>query len=438
MSDSTLKARRRKAWKVAGYMIKRPHPRFPLSPHPSGKWQKRILGKLHYFGTWATRVNGKLVPVPDFGWKDAEDEYEVQASDLLAGRDPKAKNEDPNVAELCNEFLTAMLRRLNLSGDEITKLFALTKGESWTPHLAAKSGLKMSPRMAMEYRATTDRIVATFGRLTKVSSLRPSNFTLVMAELAKQYGPVRQGNEVQKIKTVFRWGHDNEVIATIPRYGNEFRKPGKDVLRRHRAEQGQRTFTANEVRRMIDMAGPQLKAMILLGINCGYGNTDVGRLPLTALELDGGWATFPRPKTGIERRAKLWADTTAALRVVLATRVEPAPESGASGFVFVTKFGGAWAKDGTNAVAHEFGKLLAQLDIIGHRGFYSLRHSFRSVADGSKDTPAIRLMMGHADGAIDDTYRHGIDDSRLVAVAELVREWLFPKKTPRKNRVKSK
>ena len=49
-------------------------------------------------------------------------------------------------------------------------------------------------------------------------------------------------------------------------------------------------FAADEIRRLLEASGLAMKAMILMGINCGFGNADCGNLPVTALDLDGGWA----------------------------------------------------------------------------------------------------------------------------------------------------
>jgi integrase len=58
-------------------------------------------------------------------------------------------------------------------------------------------------------------------------------------------------------------------------------------------------------------------------------------------------------------------------------------------------------------------------------GFYLLRHTFRTIADEVRDTPAVRLVMGHTESSIDDTYRERISDDRLVVVTEHVRKWLL-------------
>jgi hypothetical protein len=40
--------------------------------------------------------------------------------------------------------------------------------------------------------------------------------------------------------------------------------------------------------------------------------------------------------------------------------------------------------------------------------------------------------MGHVDASIDAAYRERIEDSRLRAVADHVRAWLWPKEEPAK------
>jgi integrase len=400
MSKSSRTSRSRKA----ADRPKKPYSEFPLSPHPGGTWQKKIRGKIHYFGRWGRIRKGKMERIEGDGWKEALEAYKAVADDLHAGRTPRVKGEGLTVADLCNAFLTAKHRKVS-SGE-------------------------LSSRSLMEYREITDKLVALFGKDRLVDDLAADDFEALRADLAERWGPVRLGNGITRVKSVFKYGLDNGLIEKAIRYGGEFKKPDKAVLRRHRAQNGAKMLEADELRRLIDTAPVPLRAIILLGINAGFGNGDCATLPLTALDLDRSWIDFPRPKTGIARRCPLWPETVAAIREALAERPERLQDE-AAGLVFLTARGSPWIHTTAGGsridnVTIQFTLLLKKLGL--HReglGFYTLRHVFRTVADAARDPVAIDLMMGHTDPSMAAHYRERIDDSRLRAVADHVRAWLF-------------
>ena len=181
------------------------------------------------------------------------------------------------------------------------------------------------------------------------------------------------------------------------------------------------------------MATPKrnVRAWILLGINAGFGQNDVSELPFAALKRKG-WVIFPRPKTGIDRACPLWPETIEALKESCEYRYKPENEADAD-IVFVSKFKRrlirfrAATKDSagyhTDGIGQEYRKFCNLLEVP--TGFYRLRHTFRTVAGGSKDAEACNYIMGHAATSMAGNYTHGIDDARLVAVTEHVRKWLF-------------
>jgi integrase len=404
--DSTRKPRRRKA----ADRPKKPYPDFPLSPHPSGKWQKKIRGKIHYFGRWAKRVEGKLVRVEGDGWKEALELYKADADDLHAGRTPRVTGGELTVADLCNRFLTAKLRQWE-AGEISSRMFEPTADPK---------------KPKGEYPATTNRIISTFGATRLVDDLAADDFEALRDGMAKQWGPVRLGNEIQKVRTLFKYGYESGLIEKPVRYGPQFKKPSASVLRRHRAKNGERMLEADEIRRLLDAAAEQLKAMLLLGVNAGFGNHDIATLPLSALDLDAGWVSYPRPKTGIPRRCPLWPETVAALRAAIAGRPEPHQEE-ATGLVFVTTRGRPWLSRGiANPVSVAARDLMMTIGIHYEGiGFYTLRHVFRTIADAARDPVAIDLIMGHSDPSMGGHYRERVEDGRLRAVADHVHAWLF-------------
>ena len=183
--------------------------------------------------------------------------------------------------------------------------------------------------------------------------------------------------------------------------------------------------------------------MILLGINCGFGPADCGNLPIKALDLKTGWVDYPRPKTGVARRCPLWPETVEALKKSMAKRPKPNDEAD-DGMVFLTKYGQRWAKESSdNPISKEFAKILRPLKVKRGRkqeavyrkglGLYTLRHTFQTIGDGARDPIATRAIMGHAEASNDMSavYREGVEDARLKAVTDHVRQWLFPAEEPK-------
>ncbi len=373
---------------------KKPRKDFPLFPHARGYWAKKVRGKLCYFGKVATDRKGEAALQL---WIDQRD-------DLLAGRTPRSTPGDGlTVAALCNAYLTA--KEQQRDAGEI-------RGRSFA-----------------EYFATCKFVVGSFGKNRRVDDLAADDFQALRAKLAKLYGVHKLTKEIQLTRMIFKYGIDAGLIEKPVRYGPMFKKPATRIMRAHRQKTGARMFEAAELRAIIDKADQPLKAMILLGINCGFGNNDCGTLPKSAVNLKAGAVCFPRPKTAIERRCPLWPETIPAITEAINQRPKAkAPED--DELVFVTKYGQPWSKDSsTNPVSQEFRKLLDTLKL--HRpglGFYALRHTFETIGGESRDQVAVSHIMGHADASMAGVYRERISDERLLAVTNHVRTWLFAKK----------
>jgi integrase len=383
---------------------RKPRPDFPLFAHHNGsgtfRWAKKINGRLHHFGPGDD---------PDGALK----RYLDQRDDLRAGRTPRVQKQGLTVRDLINEFLNS--KRLLLEARELT-------ARSWR-----------------DYHVSGLLVARVLGKTRIVADLDAADFDRLKAELAKGRSPVTVGNEVGRIRVIFRWAYEQGLIDKPVRFGPGFKRPSKATLRRERAKRGRRMFEPEQLRKMIEAAPMPLRAMILLAVNTGCGNSDLAGLEHRHLDLAASWLTFPRPKTGIARRCALWPETVAALRAAIAARPAPKREEDAE-CVFLTLRGERVVRIIDNpekpgakvdAVTREFGKLLDALKMKRDRlGFYTLRHVFATIAGRTRDEVAVRIAMGHQDHSIADAYREEVDDSRLRAVADVVRAWLWPAPRP--------
>jgi integrase len=372
----------------------RPWPRFPLFPHRSGQWAKRIRGKTHYFGTDA---------------KAAFKLYQDQKADLEAGRTPKPRGDyHLNVKDMVNLCLT--LKETMVETGELDR------------------------RTYKEYQRCGRRLMRVLGREELVEDLAPTDFLKLRRDMTKTLKSLTSIKaDIRKIMVFFNFAYNERYIDRPVRPGDAFKTPSAAALRREREQKADRMFPAEQIQAMLEKASPQLKAMILLGINCAFGNTDCALLTKNKLDLDGGWANYARPKTGVRRRCPLWKETIAALQIVVAQESKHAEYKNRVFAVDKRKPTADHIDDGRR-ISLYFRMLLDSLGIPEDSpNFYALRHTFVTIALQTRDREAIRTITGHGPNSSDmlETYNEAdVEDARLLAVSNHVHSWLFTPKSP--------
>src|SRR5437763_13498791 len=146
---------------------RKPYADFPLFPHATRRWAKKIRGKMHYFGPWDD---------PD----GALQKYLEQKDALHSGRKVRDDPAGLTVKDLCNRFLNS-------------KRAMVESGE-------------LASRSRDDYKAACDECISQLGKSRLVTDLDPADFAAVRKAMAKRWGPVRLGNVIQRIRSVFKYG----------------------------------------------------------------------------------------------------------------------------------------------------------------------------------------------------------------------------------------
>src|SRR5687768_3487969 len=125
----------------------KPYEDFPLFPHATRRWAKKIRGKMHYFVPWED-------------CQAAPAKHQAQKDDLFAGRKARGASGDGlTVRDLLNRFLTS--KKQLVDSNEITA------------------------RTFADYYAVCERIKSAFGVSRLVSDLRPEDFEKLRGDLSR-------------------------------------------------------------------------------------------------------------------------------------------------------------------------------------------------------------------------------------------------------------
>ncbi len=330
--------------------------KFPLTLHPTGQYCKKIKGKLRYFGTDKKR---------------ALESYLAQATFLHGTQSvmQKVSNDKITLRQLVDLYL--QYQHARVLADNLT------------------------PRHYNEQIGSLNKLTAFLGQGCRIESISTLDLQNYKRKLQIHYASVDRLNlNMSIMKAMFHWAKRNDVLEYIPNI---------DAISKSKVVHKEMyTFNSQQINKLLSAADIKMKAMIWLGLNCGFGCTDCGKLQWSDLDFKDGRVKLARNKTGVERNFPLWPETMQALKEL--------PRSGP--FVFYTLHGHLWIRtvvktndDGerkyvfVNRITPTFSRLMKKVRIHAPKGtgFYSLRRTAATVAARSGDPFAVQRLLGHVD-----------------------------------------
>jgi integrase len=358
--------------------------KFPLTLHKTGQFCKKINGKFYYFGTDKKR---------------ALQCYLEQAAMLHSGKIVSlvSDNKDISIKYLSNLYLEHQQSRAAVGQIKLRHIY--------------------DQKILLRSFVSS---VAPNRAVSEITTLDIQNYVSRLIKKKKSANTIN--NQMAVIKALFNWAIENEVIERGPNL--------KAIKKITKIKTEKPIFTTEQINTLFQHADVQMKAMILLGLNCGFGCTDCAELKWDNLDLENSRVVFPRGKTGISRNLLLWSETVSIL--------EDVPRQGE--LVFYTTKGNPWVrailskdKSGNekftkdDAVTKAFSKLLEKAGLKTEKGvgFYTLRRTAATLAARSGDPFAVQKLLGHADLKMASVYVQDVSE-QTDRVVNNMRELIIP------------
>ena len=250
---------------------------------------------------------------------------------------------------------------------------------------------------------------------------------------------VTANHYIGHIRMLLNWGRRMQGISHPPMGSIEKFSTTKRAKKGHGRKQCREPLTWDELEKLFSVANVTDSALLMLGLNCGFGNMDIGTLKLCSIDLVHGTICHPRPKTGVERHFNLWPETVEVLKAYIAEyRGEPINDD-VGKLVFVGRKGNplCWERideEGklkrSDAVMCRFKRLFAKAGLKRKYGvgFYIMRHTYATIiGSNSHDLREVQAALGQRTFEQQETYRHD-RHNKSVSAQNRVRKELH--KTP--------
>jgi integrase len=333
--------------------------KFPLTLHSTGQYCKKIKGKMYYFGSDKTVALQRYLDQATY-LHGCQNNLQQQ----------KQTGDNMTLKQLCDMYLNYQYSKLQAND--------------------------LTPRHHNDQIDSLNKLMAFLGQNRRIKSISTLDLQNYKRKLQRHYGSVCRLNlHISIMKAMFHWARKNDVLnKNIPNIDAISR--GKII---HKEKD---TFSSEQINRLLSCADVKMRAMIWLGLNCGFGCTDCAELKWADLDIVNARVTLPRKKTGISRDLPLWPETIESLGKL--------PRTGK--LVFYTSRGNPYIQtllktDGNgngkytilNIITPLFTRLIkrAGLNVPKGTGFYTLRRTAATIAARSGDPFAVQRLLGHAD-----------------------------------------
>ena len=331
-----------------------------LTKSTDNRWRKQIDGKMRYFGS----VDPKSV---NRSYKDAELRY----FDFLAEREVKFPVEI-KVAKLTVEDF----------GEKYLQS-CFTKYERGDLKPASFEKTRISVCHFVDYLQTG--LLLSMLSETQLDDYR--NYTLSLPISA-----ATQKSRLATVRAMMRWGYRMSFIDQIPRNLDD------QYSRITIPEPVVNRFSLEEINILYSAASERTKMFMLLGLNCGFGQTDISELRVGEVDIEQGRIVRKRTKTAIHSEFKLWPLTVEMLKLYGNLDGDPNDR------LFLSKSGHPLVREyfiddkfkRTDAIRSAFFRLMKKTKVPNHRGFYSLRKTAASEIEAI-DPAVTEMFLAHSE-----------------------------------------
>ena len=243
-------------------------------------------------------------------------------------------------------------------------------------------------------------------------------------------GRVQANHYVSHVRMLLLWGIETHGIVHPPL--GSIRPFDAKAKVGHGRKQDRTPLTPRQIGSLLKACDPVDKAIVMLGLNCGLGNTDIATLQLADVDLEAGTISNNRRKTDSARDFALWPETATCLKAYLKKHrgKHPRTEDIAKLF-FIGHKGMPMVWDVVNddgrikridAVKNRWDRLCdrAGVDLPYGAGFYILRHTYATmIGQLSHDLREVQAAMGHLTIQQQQTYRHDMGEKARSAQNKL-------------------